>query len=49
VHLAFARERVGEVSTEMLTHALQSLAVAARATLHVDGACVCAICVTLNQ
>ncbi len=39
VHLAFERERVGAVSTEMLTHALQSLAVAARATLHVDGAC----------
>lgn len=36
VECAFARERVGAVSTEMLTHALHSLAVAARCTLHVD-------------
>jgi histidinol-phosphate aminotransferase len=36
VQCHFAREMVGQVSTEMLTHALQSLATAARATLHVD-------------
>jgi imidazoleglycerol-phosphate dehydratase len=36
IDLQFQREKVGEVSTEMLTHALESLASAARLTLHVD-------------
>lgn len=36
VRLAFVRERIGEVATENLTHALQSLAIAARITLHAE-------------
>jgi imidazoleglycerol-phosphate dehydratase len=36
VECGFVREKVGDVSTEMLTHALQSFATAARITLHVD-------------
>ncbi|MCB9680103.1 MAG: imidazoleglycerol-phosphate dehydratase HisB [Alphaproteobacteria bacterium] len=36
VELGFAREQLGDVATENLTHFLQSLAIAARMTLHVD-------------
>ncbi|MEM7677348.1 MAG: imidazoleglycerol-phosphate dehydratase HisB, partial [Myxococcota bacterium] len=36
IHLGFKRPQIGQVATEMLTHALQSLAVAGRFTLHVD-------------
>jgi imidazoleglycerol-phosphate dehydratase len=36
IRLQFRRERIGDVSTEMLTHFMQSLAVAAGWTLHVD-------------
>ncbi len=36
VKLGFRRERIGQVSTEALTHALQSLAVAGRFTLHAE-------------
>lgn len=36
VDLQLKREKVGEVSTEMLTHSLQSFATSARLTLHVD-------------
>ena len=36
VDLGLRRERLGELSTENLPHFLQSLAVAARLTLHVD-------------
>ena len=36
IDLALQRERVGDVSTEMLTHAFESFAAAARITLHVD-------------
>lgn len=36
VRLHLERERLGEVSTEMLAHALASLATAARLTLHVE-------------
>jgi imidazoleglycerol-phosphate dehydratase len=36
VALGFTREKIGEISTEMLEHALVSFAMAARLTLHVD-------------
>lgn len=36
VDLGFRRESIGAVATENLTHAFQSLAMAARMTLHVD-------------
>ena len=36
VDLGLRRERLGDVATENLTHFLQSLAIAARASLHVD-------------
>jgi imidazoleglycerol-phosphate dehydratase len=36
VELGLRRERVGDIAAEMLTHALQSLAIAGRMTLHVD-------------
>lgn len=36
VDLGFRRESIGTVATENLTHAFQSLAMAARMTLHVD-------------
>ena len=36
VNLGLQRERVGDVSTEMLSHAMRSFATAARITLHVD-------------
>ncbi len=36
VNLGFKRPMIGQVSTEMLTHALESFAVAGRLTLHVD-------------
>ncbi|MEL7368115.1 MAG: imidazoleglycerol-phosphate dehydratase HisB [Myxococcota bacterium] len=36
VHLGFKRPQIGQVATEMLTHALQSLTVAGRFTMHVD-------------
>jgi imidazoleglycerol-phosphate dehydratase len=36
VHIGFTREKLGEVSTENLTHFLESMATAARMTLHVD-------------
>jgi imidazoleglycerol-phosphate dehydratase len=36
VELGFVRERLGQVATESLTHALQSFAVAARFTLHAE-------------
>lgn len=36
VHLALTRERLGDVACENLIHFLQSLAIAARMTLHVD-------------
>jgi imidazoleglycerol-phosphate dehydratase len=36
VELAFVREMVGQIATENLTHFFQSLATAARMTLHVD-------------
>ena len=36
IDLGLVRERLGTVSCEMLGHALSSLAIAARATLHVD-------------
>jgi imidazoleglycerol phosphate dehydratase HisB len=36
VHVAFTRERLGDVSTENLTHFLRSLAIAGRMALHVD-------------
>jgi imidazoleglycerol phosphate dehydratase HisB len=35
IDLKFVRERVGSISTEMLTHVFQSLAMAAKMTLHV--------------
>jgi histidinol-phosphate aminotransferase len=36
VSIPFAREKVGDVSTEMLIHAFESFATTARVTLHVD-------------
>lgn len=36
IRLPFVRERLGDVATENLVHALQSLAMAARMNLHVD-------------
>ena len=36
VQLGFVRPQIGQVATEMLTHALQSLATSAHFTLHVD-------------
>jgi imidazoleglycerol-phosphate dehydratase len=36
IHLGFTREKLGDCATENLTHALQSLAMAARMNLHVD-------------
>jgi imidazoleglycerol-phosphate dehydratase len=36
INLAFSRERIGDISSEMLTHFLQSFAGTARITLHVD-------------
>lgn len=36
VHLGLTRESIGGVATENLSHALRSLAMAARMTLHVD-------------
>jgi imidazoleglycerol phosphate dehydratase HisB len=36
VHLSLTRETIGGVATENLSHALRSLAMAARMTLHVD-------------
>lgn len=36
IRFGFTRERIGEVATENLTHALQSLAMEARMNLHVD-------------
>jgi imidazoleglycerol phosphate dehydratase HisB len=36
IHLGFARERIGDVAVENLTHFLRSFAVAARMALHVD-------------
>ena len=36
VHMDLRREMVGAISTEMLTHVLQSFATAARITMHVD-------------
>jgi imidazoleglycerol-phosphate dehydratase len=36
VDIGFKREKLGDVSTENLTHFLESMAVAARMTLHVD-------------
>lgn len=36
VRLGFERPMIGAVATEMLTHALRSLAIAGRFTLHVD-------------
>ena len=36
VELGFVRPMIGQVATEMLTHALQSLATAGCFTLHVD-------------
>jgi imidazoleglycerol phosphate dehydratase HisB len=36
IHLGLTRESIGGVATENLRHALQSLAMAARITLHVD-------------
>lgn len=36
VELGLRRERIGDLSTEMIPHALQSFAQAARVTLHVD-------------
>jgi imidazoleglycerol-phosphate dehydratase len=36
VHLGLTRERIGEVACENLGHAMRSLAIAARMTLHVD-------------
>lgn len=36
VDIGFTRERLGDVSTENLTHFLESMAVSARLTLHVD-------------
>lgn len=36
VALGLRRERLGDIACENLTHALQSLAIAARMTLHVD-------------
>ncbi|MEM6787794.1 MAG: imidazoleglycerol-phosphate dehydratase HisB [Myxococcota bacterium] len=36
IHLGLKREMIGTIATEMLTHVFQSLAFAARASLHVD-------------
>jgi len=36
IHLALERERIGEVACENLSHFFRSLAIAARASLHVD-------------
>lgn len=36
IDLKFTRETVGKISTEMLTHVFQSLAIAAKITLHVS-------------
>lgn len=36
VHLGFQRETIGTIATENLTHVFQSLAMAARMSLHVD-------------
>lgn len=37
IDLPFTREKVGDLSTEMITHGLESFAVAASVTLHVKG------------
>lgn len=36
IHLGLARERIGEIATENVTHVLVSLAMAGRMALHVD-------------
>jgi imidazoleglycerol-phosphate dehydratase len=36
INLSLTREKVGDLSTEMATHVLESFAAAARITLHVD-------------
>lgn len=36
IHLGLARERIGAIATENVTHFFQSLAIAARMSLHVD-------------
>lgn len=36
IHIAFQREKVGEVATENIVHFLRSLAIEARMALHVD-------------
>lgn len=36
VHLGLARERIGELATENVAHVLQTLAMSARVSLHVD-------------
>jgi imidazoleglycerol-phosphate dehydratase len=36
VDLGLRREKVGDISTEMISHVLQSFAMAAKLTLHVD-------------
>ncbi|MCB9729806.1 MAG: imidazoleglycerol-phosphate dehydratase HisB [Deltaproteobacteria bacterium] len=36
VALGLQRERIGDLDTELITHVFQSLAIAARASLHVD-------------
>lgn len=36
MELGLTRERVGDLSTEMITHVFQSFATAARITLHID-------------
>jgi imidazoleglycerol-phosphate dehydratase len=41
IDLQLKRERVGQLSTEMITHAFQSLATTAHLTLHVDVLKVC--------
>ncbi|KAF8427427.1 putative imidazoleglycerol-phosphate dehydratase [Tirmania nivea] len=36
IDIPFARERIGDLSTEMIPHVLESFAIEARITLHVD-------------
>lgn len=36
IEIGFAREMIGDIATESLTHVLESLAIALRASLHVD-------------
>ena len=45
VNMQLVREKVGDISTEMLTHAVQSFVTAARLTVHVDVRCVLVVCV----